>query len=94
MRAWANRLASVVLAAGGLCAGLALGGSVGVTGCCFCDAPEPVELGTYDVQDSPDRTELEGAVVEVAEGQVEIAFTDLDGADWLIVYRVVDKPYN
>jgi hypothetical protein len=90
MHARSTRLVSVVLAAGGLCTGLALGGSLGVTGCCFCDEPEPVEVGTYEIRD-PDRIELEGGLVDVTSEQVEVRFTDPDGADWLIVYRVADK---
>lgn len=90
-RARATRLASVVLATGGLCTGLALGASLGATGCCFCGELEPVELGSYEVREAPDRSELESGFVEVGAEQIEIRFTDVDGADWLIVYRVVDK---
>jgi hypothetical protein len=92
MRAWSARLASVVLATGGLCTGLALGGSLGVTGCsCFCGEPDPVELGTFEIREGADRGELGGGSVEVATEQIEIRFTDVDGADWLIVYRVAAK---
>ena len=91
MHAWSIRLASVALAAGGLCTGLALGGSLGTTGCCFCDEAEPVEPGTYEIRADSHRSELAGGLVEADLEQVEIRFTDHDGADWLIVYRVVDE---
>lgn len=87
MRAWSTRLVSVVLAGGGLCAGLALG-SLGATGCCTCPEPEVVEAGTYEIGEDTDRLELTGAVVEARADRVEIRFTDADGATWLIVYRV------
>jgi hypothetical protein len=90
-RAWSTRLASVLLATGGLGTGLTLGGSLGATGCCFCGEPEPVDLGTYEVGEGTDRSELESGVVEVAAEQIEIRFTDVDGANWLIVYQVVGK---
>jgi hypothetical protein len=87
MRAWTTRLVSVLLAGGGLCAGLALG-SLGATGCCFCPEPEAVEAGNYEVGEDTDRLDLEGARVEARSDRVEIRFTDPDGADWRIVYRV------
>jgi hypothetical protein len=91
MRARSARLASVVLAAGGLCMGLAVGGVL--SGChrCECDEYPPVELGSFEISDADlvDRPELEGGMVEAGSEQVEISFTDDEGIDWLIVYRVV-----
>lgn len=89
MRAWSTRLVSVVLAGGGLCAGLALG-SLGATGCCFCPEPDLVEEGTYEVTQDTDRLDLTGALVEARSDRVELRFTDPDGATWLVVYRAVE----
>jgi hypothetical protein len=90
-RAWSARLASVVLAAGGLCMGLAVGGVL--SGCYRCECGEypPVELGSFEILNAhPDRPELVGGTVEAGAEQVEISFTDDEGIDWLIVYRVVE----
>lgn len=71
-------------------AALVAGMAVGTLGCGPCIRPcpkaTPIELGAYEVLESPDRPELVGALVEFTAARIEISYADAEGHEWVVDY--------
>lgn len=63
---------------------------VGTVACSNCYL-DPIEGGSYEIVESPERPELVGAIVEIGEDTVEISFTDAEGTDWITSYAITSR---
>jgi hypothetical protein len=69
---------------------LTAGMLVGNLACHRCECPpvfDPVP-GTYQVVESPDRPELLGTFVEIDASTLAISYTDAEGDEWLVQYKL------
>lgn len=73
-------------------AALYAGMVVGASGCGLCIRPcpsgPPLEPGMYEIVVSPDRPELVGSLVDIADDRLEIRFADAEGNEWVVDYAI------
>lgn len=83
-----RRAASVVLGLAAMGAGLFAGTAACSLNCWRTDS---IANGNYEIVDSPERPELVGATLTIADESVEIAFADAEGNDWTVRYAVTSR---